>query len=32
MEDFEEVWGDDLDWLDLLDDFTETNNDFRKEK
>ena len=32
MEDFDEVWGDDLDWLDMIDYFTQTNNDFRKEK
>ena len=32
MEDFDEVWGDDLDWLDMIDYSTQTNNDFRKEK
>ena len=31
-EDFDEVWGDDLDYFDLLDNFTQTDDDFRKEK
>ena len=32
MEDFDEVWGDDLDYFDLLDNFTQTDDDLRKEK
>ena len=27
MEDFEEVWGDDLDWLDLIDELSEDKSD-----
>ena len=32
MEDFEEVWGDDLDWLDLVDNHTQTDDDLRIDK
>ena len=32
MEDFEEVWGDDLDWLDLVDNHTQTDDNLCKEK
>ena len=32
MEDFDEVWGDDLDWLDMIDYSTQYDDDFRKEK
>tara|TARA_E500000178_G_scaffold159203_1_gene159023 strand:+ start:816 stop:1019 length:204 start_codon:yes stop_codon:yes gene_type:complete len=31
-EDFEEVWGDDLDWLDKIDYSAQTDDDLRKEK
>ena len=27
MKDFEEVWGDDLDWLDLIDELSEDKSD-----
>ena len=30
MEDFDEVWGDDLDWLDLIDYSTQTDDDLRR--
>ena len=32
MDDFEEVWGDDLDWLDLVDNHTQTDDDMRIDK
>ena len=30
MEDFEEVWGDDLEWLDLLDEVSSKNTNANK--
>ena len=32
IEDFDEVWGDDLDWLDMIDYSMQTNDDLRIEK
>ena len=32
MKDFDEVWGDDLDWLDMIDYSTQTDDDLRIEK